>query len=249
MQGYEGAKTLLPLMPASSPYSGERPILLHILENLPAGPKAVVVNHKKGDIYRATGHLDITYCLQPRLNGTGGALLAARPFLEQQGCEKLLITMGDVPFVSPATCASLLKSLDAHDLVVLGFKPVDKKQYGVLEIQGDRVRKIIEWKYWRNFPSEKQGYLSICNSGIYAAKQKSLLRSLSVLASQPHVVQKEVDGVLREQEEFFITDLVEHMSSEGRGVGYIVADDENEVMGVDDLSALSKAQEFYRNAL
>jgi bifunctional UDP-N-acetylglucosamine pyrophosphorylase/glucosamine-1-phosphate N-acetyltransferase len=54
MQGYEGAKTLLPLLPASSPYSGERPILLHILENLPAGPKAVVVNHKKGDIYRAT---------------------------------------------------------------------------------------------------------------------------------------------------------------------------------------------------
>jgi bifunctional UDP-N-acetylglucosamine pyrophosphorylase/glucosamine-1-phosphate N-acetyltransferase len=146
-----------------------------------------------------------------------------------------------------ATYASLLKSLDAHDLVVLGFKPLDKKQYGVLEIREDRVRKIIEWKYWKDFPMEKQMLLSICNSGIYAAKQETLLRSLSVLASEPHVVQKEVDGVLREQEEFFITDLVEHMSFEGNGVGYIVTDDENEVMGVDDLSALSKAQEIFQH--
>ena len=246
MKDFGGNKTLLPLIPVGSPFSGKRPIILHIIENLPPGPKAVVVNHKKEDIRKATQHLDITYCEQPVLNGTGGALLAAIPFLQKQDYENLLITMGDVPFVAPKTYASLLRALKTHDLVVLGFLPEDKKQYGVLEVQGNQVRRIVEWKYWKNYPEEKQQALPVCNSGIYAAKKESLLYSLTVLASKPHVVQKEINGVVCDQEEFFITDLVEHLPREGRSVGYIISDDEKEVMGIDDLSSLLKAQKIYQ---
>jgi bifunctional UDP-N-acetylglucosamine pyrophosphorylase/glucosamine-1-phosphate N-acetyltransferase len=246
MKNYGGNKTLLPLIPAASPFSGSRSIIKHIIKNLPPGPKAVVVNHKKEDIRKATRNLGITYCEQPVLNGTGGALLAAMPFLLKHDCETLLITMGDVPFVAPETYMSLLNALEIHDLVVLGFKPQDKKQYGILEIQGDRVKRIVEWKYWRNFTTEEQKIPSVCNSGIYAAKKESLLHALSVIASKPHVVQKEVNGVVCNQEEFFITDLVEHMPLEGHSVGYIISNDENEVMGIDDLSALLKAQKIYQ---
>lgn len=246
MKDYAGSKTLLPLIPEASPYSGTRPILLHIIDNLPPGPMAVIVNHRKEDIISATHHLDITYCEQPVLNGTGGALLAARTFLEKQDCDNLLITMGDVPFVEPETYASLLGALHDHDLVVLGFMPRNKKQYGVLEIQGHQVRRIIEWKYWKDYSQEKQTTLSVCNSGIYAAKMESLLMSLSVLASKPHVVQKEINGVLRDQEEFFITDLVEHLQPHNYSIGAIVCKNEHEVMGIDDLPALLKAQEIYR---
>ena len=124
--------------------------------------------------------------------------------------------------------------------------PRHKKQYGVLEIQENQVRRIIEWKYWKNYSQEKQTTLSVCNSGIYAAKMESLLASLSVLASKPHVVQKEINGVLKDQEEFFITDLVEYLHPENYSIGTIVCEDEREVMGIDDLSALLKAQEIYR---
>ena len=249
MKGYGGSKTLLPLIQGASPYSGRRPILLHIIENLPPGPKAVVVHHKKEDIFKATDHLDISYCEQPVLNGTGGALLAARPFLEKQDCENLLITMGDVPFVARKTYRSLLAAIEFHDMVVLGFMPKDKKQYGVLEIRGNQVHRIVEWKYWKDFSAEDQKRLRICNSGIYAARRESLLQSLSVLAARPHVVQKEVNGVVCDQEEFFITDLVEYLPQEGHSVGYIVSNNENEVMGIDDLSALLKAQEIYQKPL
>jgi bifunctional UDP-N-acetylglucosamine pyrophosphorylase / glucosamine-1-phosphate N-acetyltransferase len=246
MKGYGGNKTLLPLIPVDSPYSGKRPILLHIIESLPAGPKVVVVHHRKEDIREATRGVHITYCEQPVLNGTGGALLAARPFLEKQTCKNLLITMGDVPFVARKTCISLLEALKSHDLVVLGFMPKDKKQYGVLEIRGNQVHRIVEWKYWKNFPVEDQNNLRICNSGIYAAKKDSLLQTLSLLAARPHVVQKEVDGIVCNQEEYFITDLVEYLAQEGHSVGYIVSNDENEVMGIDDFPALLKAQKIYR---
>lgn len=246
MKDYDGNKTLLPLIPEASPFSGKRPILFHIIENLPSGPKAVVVNHKKEDIQKATRHLDIAYCEQPALNGTGGALLAAMPFLKTRDYVRLIITMGDVPFVAPSTYSALLRALETHDLVVLGFMPEDKKQYGVLEIREGQVRRIVEWKYWKNYPEETHQALTVCNSGIYAIKKESLLHALSVLASRPHMVKKEINGVVCEQEEFFITDLVEYLYQEGHFIGYIIADDENEVMGIDDLSALLKAQGIYR---
>ena len=40
--------------------------------------------------------------------------------------------------------------------------------------------------------------------------------------------------------------LVEYLPREGHSVGYIISDHEKEVMGIDDLSALLKAQKIYQ---
>ena len=194
MKGFQGNKTLLPLVPEQSPYEGSRPILREIVRNLPAGPKAVVVHFMKEEVIQATRDLGLAFCEQPTLNGTGGALLASRAFLEAQQCRHVIITMGDVPFVGKDTYLALLEALKGNSLVVLGFRPRERKQYGVLEIRGDRVLKITEWKYWRSYPERKKRALTICNSGIYTAKREELLRYLEVLASRPHLVHKEIDG-------------------------------------------------------
>jgi bifunctional UDP-N-acetylglucosamine pyrophosphorylase/glucosamine-1-phosphate N-acetyltransferase len=246
MKEFPGNKTLLPLVPAGSDYEGSHPILLQILSSLPSGPKAVVVNYKKEDIMEATRGLYLTYCEQPELNGTGGALLAAKAFLETQDCANLIITMGDVPLVRKVTYTALLKRLEGNCLVVLGFRPESKKQYGILEIEGTHVRKIIEWKYWKTYSEERLRALNICNSGIYAARKDDLLHYLRVLASRPHRVRKEINGKLKELEEFFVTDIVEYLCEDGLPVGYVIAKNEEEVMGVDDLPALLKAQEIFR---
>lgn len=247
MKGYAGNKTLLPLVPGKSPYEGTFPILFHILTHLPSGPRTVIVNHAKEDVMAATKDLGVTYQEQPELNGTGGALLAAMDFLKAQSSEEIIITMGDVPFVRTVTYMQMTGRLKDHALVVLGFRPGSRKQYGVLETAGDHVIRIIEWKYWRTFPEEQKESLRICNSGIYAARREVLLRYLPVLASRPHVVRKEVDGRLRDVREYFITDLVEYMHADGLSTGYSMAEDEEEVMGVDDLVALKRAQEIYRS--
>jgi len=249
MKGYSGNKTLLPLLPEKSLYEGRHPILFHILKNLPPGPKAVVVNHKKDDVIKATRDLDLTYHKQPELNGTGGALLAALAFLETEDYDRLIVTMGDVPFVKRNTYIELVRSLKDHALIVLGFRPKSRKQYGVLETDGDRVKKITEWKYWKKYPEERQQELQICNSGIYAAKKETLLRYLPVLASRPHLVKKEVNGRLSNVKEYFITDIIEYIHDDGLSVGYILAEDEEEVMGIDDLTALTRAQEIYGSGI
>jgi bifunctional UDP-N-acetylglucosamine pyrophosphorylase/glucosamine-1-phosphate N-acetyltransferase len=246
MKGFEGNKTLLPLVPAATPYQGTHPILLHILESLPQGPKAVVVNHRKEEVMAATRSIGLSYCEQPVLNGTGGALLAAEEFIQNAGSDRLIITMGDVPLVRTGTYLRLVESLESQPLTVLGFRPSDKRQYGVLDMDQTRVRRIVEWKYWKTFPKETQDHMDICNSGIYAARKKEILPYLSVLRSKPHIVSKERDGRRVQIEEYFITDLIEFLDADGKKVGCIVAEDEEEVMGVDDLSALQRAQEKFR---
>jgi bifunctional UDP-N-acetylglucosamine pyrophosphorylase/glucosamine-1-phosphate N-acetyltransferase len=249
MKEYSGNKTLLPLVSGRSPFEGSHPILLNILTNLPAGPQAVVVNYKKEDVMEATRGLDIIYCEQPELNGTGGGLIAAWEFLKKQACDQVIITMGDVPLVRKATYRALLNFLKDNSLVILGFRPESKKQYGLLEVQENRVTRILEWKYWQAYPEDKRQALKICNAGIYAAKTDDLLYYLSVLASRPHKVHKEIDGKQLEVEEFFLTDIVEYMSNDGLSVGYMTVENEGEVMGVDDLNALVKAQKLFSTGL
>jgi len=247
MKGYAGNKTLLPLVPGKSPCEGKIPILFYILTHLPPGPKTVIVNHAKEEVMAATKGLGVSYREQPELNGTGGALLAAMDFVKAATSDCFIITMGDVPFVRTSTYMQMIERLKDHDVVVLGFRPGSRKQYGVLETAGDQVLRIIEWKYWHDFPEERKAALRICNSGIYAVTREAMRRYLPVLASRPHVVHKEVDGRLKEVREYFITDLVEFMQEDGLSTGYIVAEDEEEVMGVDDLEALERAQEIYRS--
>ena len=246
MKGYKGNKTLLPLIAGLSPFEGSYPILLNILNNLPPGPKALVLNYRKQEIIESTPSLDLTYCEQPQLNGTGGALLASRGFIEKSECDRLLITMGDVPLVRSSTFNNLLEVLRDCHMAVLGFRPADKKKYGLLEIDNDSVKRIIEWKYWSQYSERDQNRLEICNSGIYAARKNELTRFLDIIERRPHRVLKERDGRMVEVEEFFITDLVELMDEEGFRTGYTIAEDEDEVIGVDDLQSLIKAQEKFR---
>ena len=246
MKDFDGNKTLLPLVPAGTPFRGDHPILLHIIPSLPPGPKAVVVNFKKKEVMEATRSLGPFYCEQPVLNGTGGALLAAVEFIQSVDCDDLVITMGDVPLVKKKTYLRLVESLQSQPFTVLGFRPSDKRRYGVLEMDGTKVKRIVEWKYWSAFPKETQDRMEICNSGIYAARREELIPYLSVLRSRPHVVSKEREGKVVQLEEFFMTDLVEFLDRDGKRVGCIVAEDEDEVMGVDDLSALLRAQEKFK---
>jgi len=244
MKSYDGNKTLLPLIPGKSLFEGSRPVLLHILQTLPPGPKALVVNYKSEEIKKATREFELTYCCQPELNGTGGAILAVHEFIGKQSCSSLTITMGDVPFVKAETSSRLIDKLGEHHFVILGFMPEDKKRYGVLEIEENRVKKITEWKYWKDYPDNKKNSLKICNSGIYAVRRKVLLDYLPILESRPQIVHKERNGEMVAIQEYFITDIVEYMNKDNLSIGYVLTDNEMETMGIDDPSSLEKAQNF-----
>jgi len=244
MTGYDGNKTLLPLIAGSSPYQGKKPLLVEVLENLPAGPKGIVVHHYAEEVEKATKPFNPRYISQPRTNGTGGALLAARGFLDSVDLDSVIITMGDVPLIRSTTYEKLVERLRSHELLVLAFEPPDKAQYGLLEVNGDRVVRIVEWKYWSAYPLERQKALHYCNAGVYAARRPVLLEYMTHLAARPHLVQKQWGDKQISIEEFFLTDLVELMSQNGLSVGMVIAD-QDEVTGVDTPEALRYVQQQY----
>ncbi len=246
MVGFDGNKTLLPLIPgASSLYQGDRPMLMEVLGNLTPGPRGVVVNHRAEDVRRIVGEENAVFLHQPVTNGTGGALLAAKPFLESASTEMVVITMGDVPLIRPESYMRLIESLNAATLALLAFEPADKAQYGLLELNGERrVRRIVEWKYWKDYAAERQAGLRYCNAGVYAARRLPLLHYMNVLAGMPHHVEKRRGDRLVTIEEFFITDLVELMSGDGLSVAFTCVPEE-EVAGVDAPESLRRAQERY----
>ncbi|HDR16926.1 MAG TPA: MobA-like NTP transferase domain containing protein [Desulfobacteraceae bacterium] len=245
MTGYDGCKALLPLLPGKNPFEGRCPILIHILESLPSGPAALVVHHRKDQVIEQTAGLSLTYCEQPVLNGTGGGLLAARRFLQQNAAAGILITMGDVPLVTRETYSRLIQAIEDVHMAVLAFAPADKKRYGLLEVDGHSVKRIVEWEYWHRYTANQKENLYLCNSGIYAVRGATLLDYLPVIESRPHRVTKHLEGVDTLVEEYFITDLVEYLNRDGREVGYLLAAEEQEVMGVDDPEALEKVQRLY----
>lgn len=244
MTGWEGNKTLLPLIPSGSdPMVGIRPLLAEVLENLPPGPKGVVVHHRAEDVRRETAAYDCTYILQPVTDGTGGAVLAARSFVENCAEDAVVITMGDVPLIRRRTYRLLLQGLAEAHMTVLAFHPDDPAQYGKLDVEGTRVRRIVEWKYWSRMPAQMAG--SPCNAGVYALRRQALLCGLEELAAKPHDVQKERDGRMVLIREYFLTDLVEILGNRNLTVTYRTADPW-EVLGVDTPQALRRAQEIYR---
>jgi bifunctional N-acetylglucosamine-1-phosphate-uridyltransferase/glucosamine-1-phosphate-acetyltransferase GlmU-like protein len=203
-----------------------------------------VVNYRAEEVRRATEGRGIYFISQPETNGTGGALLAARDFLESVDADYVVITMGDIPLIRAATYHKLLDLLQGCDLCLLAFECKERAQYGMIETETGRITGIVEWKYWKDFPSERQARLRYCNAGVYAAKKAGLLGYMDRMEKRPHEVRKQKDGELVTIKEYFLTDLAEMMSADGLPVGMTVAT-EDEVTGVDNPEALESVQKLY----
>lgn len=248
MTGYEGNKTLLPLIPRESVTSGERPLLREVLENLPPGPKGVVVHHREEDVRSAVPDLvpPEGFIRQAELNGTGGALLAARRFLAAQRTTTCIITMGDVPLLRPEAYLRLLSEIEAGAaFALLAFEPVNKAKYGLIATEAGHPVGIVEWEYWHNYPEADQARLRFCNAGVYAAKREVLLPYIDrIEREKAHVVQKARDGRMVPVTEYFLTDLVEMMAGDGVPTA-LVEIPEEEVIGVDTPESLARVQGIY----
>jgi bifunctional UDP-N-acetylglucosamine pyrophosphorylase/glucosamine-1-phosphate N-acetyltransferase len=114
----------------------------------------------------------------------------------------------------------------------------------MIETDGERVTEIVEWKYWKDFPAERQRRLKYCNAGVYAVRKAPLLTYMDRMARRPHEVRKLVNGEWVTIKEYFLTDLAEMMNGDGLLVGMTSAPAQ-EAIGVDSPESLKAAQELY----
>ena len=141
--------------------------------------------------------------------------------------------------------SKLISRLDEQNFVILAFEPRDRARYGMLEMEGENVLRIVEWKYWHSYPADRQARMRFCNAGVYAVQRSVLLTYLDDLANQPHHVKKQQGDEWVTIQEYFLTDLVELMSKDGLAIGWVVAPEE-EVSGVDTPEALQAVQRCFQ---
>lgn len=208
------------------------PILHHAMraaETLSPTRQIVVTGHQAEAVASAARDFDadVKTALQTEQLGTGHAVKQAIPALD--GFEgKVIILYGDTPFVSEATLKQLEQA--ASDITVLGFEAEDPARYGRLIMDGDSLRRIVEWK--DASPAERS--INLCNSGVMAM-DANLLRTL--------IEEVKNDNAAGE---YYLTDLPGLARAQGHSVG-VVTCPEAETLGIDTLANLARAEGIWQN--
>lgn len=170
---------------------------------------------------------DVSFAVQKEQLGTGHAVLAARPAL-QDFHGNVLILSGDVPLLTPETVGRFLKSHQDRQaaLSVMTVELENPKGYGRVFHNADgSLLRITEDKDLK--PGEEK--VREINTGIYCVDADILFCALT------HVKRQNA------QKEYYLTDIVTQASAEKKKVFSFRVEDSLEVMGVNTRVDLAKA--------
>jgi bifunctional UDP-N-acetylglucosamine pyrophosphorylase/glucosamine-1-phosphate N-acetyltransferase len=192
------------------------------------GRVIVIVGHEAEMVRQGLGG-DVEYVTQEVRNGTGGAMKAAAHLLTDPDAP-VVVLPGDAPLISCKTLKSMIeqhRSSGASATVLTAIKD-DTPPYGrIVRSENGRVR-IVEAK---DATPEQLAIKEVCVS-MYAYQAGPLVESLKQLNSN------------NAQNEFYLTDTIEILSSSGQLVNTVVVDDFYEVIGINtrvDLADAAKA--------
>lgn len=172
------------------------------------------------------------FALQMPQMGTGHAVMQARQLEEEDGLT--LVVNGDCPCIQSETLEQLLKECESADMVVLSAIVDDARSYGrIVRKEDGTIDRIVEFK--DATPEEKA--IREINTGIYCFNNKKLFKHLKDIEN--HNAQKE----------YYITDLVEIFNRNGLTVKASVAENNDEVAGVNDCYELSLADKWMRKRI
>ena len=187
-----------------------------------------VVGAGKGEVAAICEGLGAEVVEQTERLGTGHAVRVA---LEATGIDDgcVVVLYGDTPLVRAETIDELASEVAERGLpgAVLTMKPEDPTGYGriVLDDAG-HILAIIEHA---DATLEQREALTECNSGVYAFDGATLARLVSEIKND------------NAQGEYYLTDMVELMRSEGLAVGRVFVEDPNEMLGVNSRAQLAEA--------
>jgi len=208
-----------------------RPMIGHLLAALgELAPErtVVVVGDLREQLEEALGDGAEIAVQEPQL-GTGHAVQQAETALGGFAGD-VLILYGDVPFVRAETMRAMIARLrdkDAPVAVVLGFRPEDPAAYGRIVSEDDTtIAKMVEFKDANR--AERQ--LTLCNSGLMAVRGEDLFRLLARVGND------------NAQGEYYLPDIVNLAIADGRRCAVVVAQDPDEVAGINSRAELAAAE-------
>jgi bifunctional UDP-N-acetylglucosamine pyrophosphorylase/glucosamine-1-phosphate N-acetyltransferase len=216
-----------------------RTIVRHVIEAARgAGVSDCVVVVAAGDagaaVREAAGE-GVRFAVQPERLGTGHAVACAREAAAD--AEFVLIMNGDVPLVQPESLLRMMAALEGAagrppDVALLTAR-VPLEAYGFLELEGDRIRRIVETKLTDEVDRSEERHI---NSGQYAVRAPWLWPHLERISTAPNG-------------ERFLTELASMAHDEGNAAIAVVAGDPAEVRGINDRVQLAEAEATMRDRI
>ena len=160
--------------------------------------------------------------------GTGHAVDQARAALDDFD-GTVIVLYGDCPLIQPRTLEELTATLSTAAVSVLGFEAENAARYGRLITDGDRLKRIVEFK--DATPAERA--VRLCNSGVMAASAQLLFDLLS-----------EIDAN-NASGELYLTDVIG--KAVGRGLSCTaIRCAERETLGVNSRVELMQAEKEFQ---
>ncbi|MDP1723770.1 MAG: bifunctional UDP-N-acetylglucosamine diphosphorylase/glucosamine-1-phosphate N-acetyltransferase GlmU [Alphaproteobacteria bacterium] len=200
--------------------------VLNAAETLAPVRQIVVVRPGMDQVKEIIGNANIV--LQEKGEGTGAAVMAARPTLEDFKGD-VLVLFGDTPFITPETLQCLVetrRSASNPAVVIVGFKPEDPAEYGRIVMNAqDQIERIVEYKDANDTERE----IGLCNSGVMAIDGSCLFELVDKLTSN------------NAKGEYYLTDIIEHARKMGRHCTVVEASEE-ELMGINSRADLARAE-------
>jgi bifunctional UDP-N-acetylglucosamine pyrophosphorylase/glucosamine-1-phosphate N-acetyltransferase len=167
---------------------------------------------------------------QPKPDGTGGALRAALPLIEE--AEAVLVLSGDVPLLSAQTISGLLESHAASGAAatMLTIELDDPGSYGrVVRTGSGEVERVVEAKTTGDATPEQLAIREI-NAGTYVFQAGPLVEALAGLSND------------NAQGEYYLPDVLPALREAGHAVGAYLADDLAVTMGVNNRADLAAVE-------
>ena len=185
----------------------------------------VVVGHMADDVM---SHLedDAIYAFQREQKGTGHAVMQGiEPILDKDGV--VMILCGDTPLIKGSELKEALSSHISSNRAATVITAIAPNPFGYGRVirDGEKLSKIVEQK--DASPAERA--VTEINSGMYFFDIKKLSSALSKLTNN------------NSQGEYYLTDTIEILISEGENVGAEIVDFES-IIGVNDRVQLSHAE-------
>lgn len=206
---------------------GGRPMLSHVIRSaLELEPDKIHIVVGYGADQVATkiedefSDVPVNWVTQSQQLGTGHALQQALPDINTDSDENpVLVLFGDVPLIRKETLSAMLLEPQADVLSLLTFEASPPTGFGrIIRDSDGAVTAIIE----ERDASAAQKLISEVNSGIMAIPAQALPSWLQSLGNN------------NDQGEYYLTDIIALAHSEGVTIRAFMAQDEMEVMGVNN---------------
>lgn len=192
----------------------------------------VVVGYQKDQVMQEKFSGKVGFVIQEKQLGTAHAVLAAKKILQKQQKKDLLVINGDLALIRPETLSPMVRKhrQQGNALTFVSAEMEDPTGFGRVTFLENNVIRIVEEK--DATPDVRK--IKEANVGIYLFRIKDLLQSLPKISN------------INKKGEFYLTDIIEIMSREGRRVGIYKTPYQQEIVGINDRYELAKAVEILR---